>query len=369
LRIGYCGELVNRTNHGVGNCILELGAALRRRESTDELLFYVGDPAPWLRQFASRAGTRSRLVPAPVATRALRGLRYQLVLPRQVSRDGIDVLHATGYVMPLATRVPTVLGVFDLLALTHPELCRPAARWHYRALLARSIRAARRVVVPSRAVRDQVCERLGVPAERVTVVAPGVRQAFRRTPAPAELDELRRYYALHRPFVLFVGNLEPKKNLARLLRAHQDALRAGLEGDLVLAGGRGWRSRRLRAREGLRWLGYVPAEDLPGLYRLASEVAFPSLAEGFGLPVVEALACGAVVVASQVPAVSESDPQAVVRIEPSSVSSITEGLLRARGDEPLRKELAARGPLAVRDLSWGRAAARVAELYREVVAG
>jgi len=206
--------------------------------------------------------------------------------------------------------------------------------------------------------------------DRITVVAPGIHPSFAEPPGPEVLARLRQHYDLPPRFVLSAGNLEPKKNLERLVQAFQQARRGGLEGELILVGGAGWGTDLARPRPAadVRWLGYVPPRDLPGLFHLASEVAFPALAEGFGLPVVEAMASGTVVVASNVPAVAESDPQAVIHIDPLSVDSLAEGLLRGRREEALRRRLIDRGRRAAARFSWRRAAEETWRVYEEVLA-
>ena len=372
MRVGFQGHLVTATNLGVGNCIQQLAEALIDGTARDlKLVLYAGEPAPWRRKLEPEIGQGVELVALPTSSRfrPTRILWEQLVLPRRIVKDQLDLLHATGYVMPVVSRLPTVLTIFDLLAITHPDFCRPTTRWHYRLLLPLSARRARRVLAPSRAVRDQICEHLRLPAGRVNVVLPGIHQRFRDQPSGDELAEIRKRYTLPRHFVLFAGNLEPKKNLERLVAAFHEARSAGLEGELILAGGRGWGTRFARPRpaEDVRWLGYVPPPELPLLYRLASEVAFPALAEGFGLPVVEAMACGTVVVASAVPAVEESDPEAVVSVEPLAVASIAQGLLCARRDRRLRARLIARGRRAAARFSWQRSAEQTCRIYREVL--
>ncbi len=374
MRVGYQGHLVKSANLGVGNCILHLAGALARTRKASEIVFYVGPTEPWQREVApldETARVRLAVMPAWTRWRPQRILWEQLALPRRALADGLDLLHATGYVMPIALRLPAVLTVYDLLAITHPALCKPATRWHYRFLLPASLRRARRIIVPSRAVRDALCTRYRIAEDRVAVVVPGVHERFHRQPLPEALTDLSRRYGLPPRFVLFAGGLEPKKNLPRLVAAFHQARRAGLEGELILVGGRGWGTRLARSSPaaGVRWLGHVPAADLALLYRLASELAFPSLAEGFGLPVVEAMASGTVVVASDVPAVEETDPEAVVRIDPLVTTSIAEGLLLARRDPHLRRRLVERGRRAVARFTWDRAAQRTWKIYREVAGG
>jgi glycosyltransferase involved in cell wall biosynthesis len=333
LRIGYDACLVGPNKFGVGKHILELARSLGRRGEVD-LVLYLRQFAHWHDGIVSAPGSSVRRVTSPSFTswRALRILWQQLALPPHAKADAIDVFHATAYTMPLDMRIPTVLTVFDCLAFERPELCRPTTRWHYRAVMPASVRRANRVIVPSSAVRDSILNTFHIPEGRVVVVPPGIDPQYFAEPEPDELNAVRRRYQLPERFVLFVGKVEPKKNLERLIAAFDLASRDGLEGELILVGRQGWGPDPMRSdgTERVRTLGYVPEEDLAVLYRLASEVAVPSLSEGFGMPVLEAMACGALVVASPVPAVLDSDPEAVILTDPGSSESIAEGLLRAR---------------------------------------
>jgi glycosyltransferase involved in cell wall biosynthesis len=348
----------------------------RCSEVAAELVLYVGDPTPW-RPLTSHPSTVPSAMTVDLVAcahwhrwRPTRILWEQFVLPRRAAEDRLDLLHATGYILPLACRLPTVLTIFDLLALTHPEFCKPATRLHYRLLLPISARRARKVIVPSRTVRDQVCGLLRLATDRVEVIAPGIHPSFAEPPRPEMLARLRQHYDLPQHFVLCAGNLEPKKNLMRLVQAFQRARRAGLEGELILVGGAGWGTGLALPRPApdVRWLGYVPPQSLPGLFHLASEVAFPAFAEGFGLPVVEAMASGTVVIASGVPAVAESDPQAVIHVDPLSIDSLALGLLRGRREKALRRRLINRGRRAAARFSWQRAAEKTWRVYEQVLA-
>ncbi|MBM4031513.1 MAG: glycosyltransferase family 4 protein [Planctomycetes bacterium] len=284
---------------------------------------------------------------------------------------GFDLFHAPGYVAPKRLPCPLVLTVYDLVALTHPELAKRSNVLHYRWRLPRSARAAARIIVPLECVARQVAERLGVERERVRVVPLGVDARLK----PPSLDARARVRARHhlsRPYILFVGNVEPKKNLPTLLRAFASLKRGGLPHELAIAGKQGWKCRevlRLPAELGIeadvRLLGYVEEEDLAGLYGGAELFAFPSLVEGFGLPPLEAMACGTPVVASDAEALVESTGDAAERFPALDAPALADAIRRVLSDAALRERLRATGFARAAQFTWPRAAELTRAVYRE----
>jgi glycosyltransferase involved in cell wall biosynthesis len=364
MRVGYSCLLWTDRPRGVGRTILSLARALLRTRGGQEFVLYLPPAlsADELGPEARQPGVHLVRAPSWTRSRAGRILWEQVGLPRRGARDRLDVLQAPGYVLPLRMRSPVVLLVHDLIALEHPELCSWLNRCHYGLALPASIRRASHVVTFSSEVKRQVEERFG--RSNVRVVLPGVDDAFFAPLGEQELTRVRRRYGLPPRFVLFAGNAEPKKNLTRLIEAYRIARRSGqVDGHLVLT--RGAPTRRLG--DDVQALGFVPERDLAALFRLARVLAFPSLSEGFGLPVLEAMVSGTPVVCSRVPAVEESDPAAVVLVESRDVCSIAEGLVRAWSDEDHRRDLIARGRAAAEGFRWERTATELWRLYARTV--
>ncbi|MBI2835067.1 MAG: glycosyltransferase family 4 protein [Acidobacteria bacterium] len=301
-----------------------------------------------------------------------RFLWFQLALPRTIARLKPALCHFTNSVAPLADSTPYALTIHDVSLFLHPATQPRKSLFLVRTLMPVVARRARAVVAVSAAARRDIIEVLRVPGDRVHVVANGVAGEFHRM-AQNALAETCRKYSLHRPFVLHVGNVEPRKNLERLIRAFMEVRRGGRVEELVLAGQLGWRYRSVlrliedeRLGGAVRLIGYVPDSELPALYNLARVLAFPSLYEGFGLPILEAMACGTPVITSNRGAMAEQAGDAALLIDPLEVGEITAALERVLGDEALREQLCAAGIGRAAAFSWARSAADMVRIYERI---
>jgi glycosyltransferase involved in cell wall biosynthesis len=270
---------------------------------------------------------------------------YPFALGRE---DDADVLHCPTYRGPIRSARPLVVTVHDLAVFRHPEAFNRWTRTYSPRLVPRVLRAARRIVAVSDFTRRELVELLRVPDEKIRVVPNGVEPEFTHEGPAAEGD-----------YVLAVGTLEPRKNLERLVEA---ARRSDIE--LRVVGARGWGGVEVGGN-GVRWLGEVGDVELARLYRGARCVAYPSLYEGFGIPVLEAMACGAPVVTSRGTAMEEIADGAAVLVDARDPAEIAAGIERAVAE---RDELIARGLERARAFRWDAIADATVDVYREAIA-
>lgn len=301
-----------------------------------------------------------------------RVLWEQLIQPRVLRQLGADLLHAPVFVGPLMAPCPVVTTIHDLSFMRFPDLFPGAKRLYLRTMTQLSARRARHVIAVSQHAASESVALLGIPREKITVVYHGVDSEFRPLPE-GRVAAFRQRRGLPDRMLLFVGTLEPRKNLIRLVEAF--ARICGGQSKLVIAGGRGWlykdlftRVEELNLGEAVIFPGYVPNEELPLWYNAATALAYPSLYEGFGMPVTEAQACGTPVITSNTSSLPEAAGEAALLVDPHDVEAIAEAMKRVLGDETLRNELREQGLHHARTFSWTRTARETTQVYRQAVA-
>ncbi len=290
-----------------------------------------------------------------------------------LSRD-LDLLHGLAFAAPVAAHCPTVITVHDLSFLRFPDAFRPFHRTYLTWATKASTRRARRIIAVSESTRQDVIAYCNVAPDKVVVIPNGVTEVF--TPAPeTEVQAQAQRLGLPDRFILYLGTLEPRKNLVRLLDAYALLRRMrGHAGDtppLVLAGGKGWYYDEIMTRVGELGLedvvifpGYVPQEDLPWYYRAASLFVYPSMFEGFGLPVLEAMACGTPVITTTASSLPEVAGEAACLIEPTDIEGLAAAMNRRLDDPELIAAMRAAGIRQAARFSWDHTATATADLYR-----
>jgi glycosyltransferase involved in cell wall biosynthesis len=294
----------------------------------------------------------------------------------ELARRPPDVLWIPAHVLPLVHPRRSVVTIHDLGYLYYPTGHRRLHRLYLRLSTAWSARVAAHLIAVSEATKADLVREYGVSPDKVTVIYHGIDERFQPLADPADLAAVRRRYGIAGPYVLYVGTLQPRKNLARLVEAFgQLVSREGIRErfQLVLAGRKGWLYNtifeavaRLGLTERVVFPGYVPAEDVPTLMAGAQLFVLPSLYEGFGLPVAEALACGVPVVCANASSLPEVAGDAALLVDPTDVDALAGAMRRALTDEDLRRELIARGFQQAARFSWDRCAAETLAVLHQV---
>jgi glycosyltransferase involved in cell wall biosynthesis len=361
----------NAEHEGEGNSTYtrNLISALFATEGPEAFALFATDPDhPFYRSLPPRRGSQ--------VFRVAQGgglARLGWALGRAAARQQVDGLHVQ-YWTPLAYGGPLVVTVHDLAFLHLPGTFPAAQRLALRVLVPRSITKASRVITVSEFSRSDILTSYGVRPEKITVIPEGAGASFR--PLESErIEGVLARYGLRPGFLFSLGRLNRRKNLERVLLAYR-RLRTGGASDttLVIGGKRDYGGDEVLRRIGLsgvassiRWIGLIPDEDLPAFYSAAACFVYPSLFEGFGLPVLEAMACGTPVVTSNRGALAELVGDAAMVVDPESVDALAEAMTRVLTDAPLAADLGRRGLERSRRFSWRETARRTLEVYREAV--
>ena len=367
MRIAFDGTTLTAGRTGVGyyteNLLQHVAAEVGR--TGDELVVISNKPIDTAKPLPSHVRVYTeRRFPLRIG--------WMQLLASRVLRDlQPDVVHFTNAMIPPASPVPTVVTVHDMSLLLHPR-CHPIRRLVInRPLLGVAIRTATAIVTVSESARRDLLRLHPTDPDRVSVVHEAAAPGCEPMHARARRDAISRRDAWPTRCALYVGTIEPRKNLPRLMQAFAAARKQGMVHELVCVGPYVWESRRLQST--VDWLGignvvhftgYVPVADLPSIYNLAEMFVFPSVYEGFGLPVVEAMACGTPVITSNTSSLDEIAAGAAETVNPYDIDAITAAMLRLARDADWRSTLSARGLERAHCFSWARSAREMLGLYQ-----
>jgi glycosyltransferase involved in cell wall biosynthesis len=369
MRIAFDGTTLTPGRTGVGYYTEHLLHHLAREVETtgDELVVVSNQPIDTTHPLPRHVTVHERhRFPLRIAW-------MQMLAGRVLDDVRADVAHFTNGMVPLGTGAARVVTIHDMSLKLYPE-CHPLRRRVInRPLISVAARVADAVVAVSNSARDDLLRFHRIPADRVSVVHEAAGPDFRPIRDRVMRARIRLRYGLPERFVLYVGAIEPRKNLPRLVEAFAQARRQGIAHELVCVGPYGWSSRdlydhvdRLGLRRVVHFTGYVPAEDLPVIYSLSEFFVFPSIYEGFGLPVIEAMACGTPVITSKTSSLLEIAADAAETTDPYDAEALAAALVTLATSADRRCELAARGVERARQFSWTRTAKEMLALYHRV---
>ena len=380
MRIAFdAAPLLDEHMSGVGHCEAGLTLALQRLYPEHAYVYHY---------FSVRgsAGKRQRLTPymlpdcetnTPLFSPLVYRMATQLIpLPYRWFFGGkADITHFFNYIVPPGVEGKTIVTVHDMVIRAFPETMRTRTRAMLRMGLERSMKRADRIMTISEFSRQEIIKYYTRYEDKIRVVKCGVDlEKFR--PAPQEeIQRVRESLNLPEEYFLFMGNVEPRKNLLRLIQAYERlCTRLPQAPRLVVAGAKGWRNSEIyesvqkpALKERVLFTNYIPEEDLRGLLCGATAFLFPSLYEGFGIPPLEAMACGVPVMASNAASLPEVTGDCAVQVDPYDLDSMANGMEQLYTDAALRQELSRRGPERAKTLTWDQAAADLMKLYMELI--
>ncbi|HUT31188.1 MAG TPA: glycosyltransferase family 1 protein [Sedimentisphaerales bacterium] len=375
MRIGLNFHTVDGNISGVEYYSLGLIKGLLRIGTQHSFVVYTNQP-----------GLLTEHVPASenltiVEVKRLRSRMARIVwehthLPRLASKHRLDVLHCPGYICPLRkSSAPYVVTIHDTIAIDHPEWCKPTNALYFNLFMKGTVQRASRVISVSKSTAGDLERNFGLSDSKVRVVYPGIDEIFKVEKDASRCSQIREHYNLPERYVLFVGNIEPKKNVPALLAVHRRLREKGLPHKLVIVGKRSWcagaeldQIHREAAAGNVIVTGYVDRADLPFVYAMADVFVFPSLYEGFGFPPLEAMACGTPVVSSNRGALAETLGDAACIIEPEDTEKIVEAVVSIISDSCLRKEHIEKGLQKSERFKWERTARETLSVYEEASA-
>ena len=374
MHIGLDGLALTAPKTGVGHYTFELAQALARVETSSQFELLYPSTYPPLAPDAFPDNLKfHRVQVGPVGRHW-----WSTGLPRHIRNSKLQLFHGTNYDVPLWKQCATVLTIHDLSYFLHPETHEQRSVRRARRRLPVMARSADAIITPTESVRREVCTYLKVRPEKVVAIPEAARSCF-RPQAFAETADLREQLGVGDDFLLTVGTLEPRKNLSVLVSAFAEVARALplRQMQLVIAGGKGWLSgplftliERSPVRDRILLTDYLHDDELRALYASCRAFVYPSIYEGFGLPPLEAMACGAPVITSNIPALSETTGDAARLFDPQSVGDLAKNILELLDDEAeesTARRLSIVGQRHAAEFSWERTATETLKVYEEAL--
>jgi glycosyltransferase involved in cell wall biosynthesis len=370
VRVGFDASALQPLTTGAEEYQRNLVDALSRRGDDLNLMVYTPRGVG-----AWPQNVRIHEMPWNVGQNVARIAKGAFLWPRRWSRDELDVLHVPFYYLPLGAPATSVLTVYDVRFARFPATYRPARLLFLRWAVPQSLRRARRIIAISEFTKREIVEIFRVSPDKIAVTPLAVSPRFHSVAAPEQVAVIRRKYGLHAPFVLCVGTIEPRKNLERTVEAFGRLRRRGTDHILVLAGAPYFGMRRLAATiarlrlEGaVRVIGHVPDDEMVALYRTADVFVYPSLYEGFGIPVLEAMTCGTPVVASNVTSIPEIAGDAALLFDPRDADALASAMESVLSSAEMAARLRAAGRERAACFTWTETARRTMDVYRQATA-
>ncbi len=378
MRIAIDYTAAIRQGAGIGQYVRCLVDAMLAQDASNSYTLLASGRPTGTRPFPIADNVRARTIFIPDRYLNILWYRWRLPLYATFFSGQVDIYHGPDFALPpLNGKLRKVVTVHDLAFLEHPEYAVPSLAAYLKKVVPEAVASADVVAAVSQTTGQALIDHLKTPREKITVIPNGVGAYFRRITDPVILGATRHKYGLKHPLVLGVGTLEPRKNHIGLVKAFAQAQKKkGGPAMLALAGGKGWlyeETRQvvseLKLENKVRFLGRVSDLELITLYSLADVFAFPSFSEGFGIPPLEAMACGAPVITSNTSSLPEVAGDAALLVDPHDVKGLGHAITRLLEDEQLREELRQKGYQRARQYTWSAPASKMLSVYQKLYAG
>jgi glycosyltransferase involved in cell wall biosynthesis len=367
-----------RQGAGVGQYVRSLVNAMLEQDAMNEYTLITSGHPTKQHAFPVASNVRGRSLFIPDRYLNILWYRWRVPLYANIFTGPVDIYHGLDFVLPpLAGKARKVVTVYDLAFLQHPETAVPSLATYLNKVVPESVAAADVVAAISHATKQALIEHYKTPPEKIIVIPCGIAPHFQRIKDPTLLEATRRKFDLRGPFILSVGTLEPRKNHLGLIKAfHEVQQKNENSAILAIAGGKGWlyeETQRivteLKLEDKVRFLGRISDLELITLYSLADVFAFPSFFEGFGIPPLEAMACGAPVITSNTSSLPEVTGDAAILVDPHDTHALANAISRLLGDEQLQEDLRQKGCLQAQQYTWANAARKMLSVYQTLLNG
>jgi glycosyltransferase involved in cell wall biosynthesis len=367
-----------RQGAGIGQYVRCLVDAMLAQDVDNQYTLITSGRPTRERAFPVADNVRGRSVGIPDRYLNILWYRWRVPVYANYFTGPMDIYHGLDFGLPpLKGKVHKVVTVYDLAFLEHPETSVPSLAAYLNKVVPEAVAAADVVAAISHATKQALITHYNAPPAKITVIPCGVGQQFQRITDQTRLEEMRRKFELQNPLILSVGTLEPRKNHLGLIKAFSEAQASHKSAAmLAIAGGKGWMYEEtqqlvaeLKLEHKVRFLGRVSEGELIALYSLADVFAFPSFFEGFGMPPLEAMACGSPVITSNTSSLPEVVGDAALLVDPHDVQAIAQAITEVLENEPLRDDLRQKGYVQAQRYTWSQAASKMLAVYQQLCAG
>lgn len=368
MKIALNATIATSQNTGTGNYAINLAIALLKNNTEDSFIIYCQESIADI--FEPYKSENCTIVSLKFRSTSRRIYWEQFQLPKDLVKRKVDLLHSMAFTSPIMNKINTVLTVHDLAFKLHPETISLSKKIYYNFIFKHSIKKAKRIVAVSDSVKQEIIKYLNIAPERISTIHEAPVGDFSQA-KDSKLKAATSKYGIKKPYILSVGTMEPRKNIPTLINAFQVLVQdKDFKYQLVLTGKKGWlgselETSELKNNQSIIFTGFVEQEELKALYVGAELFAFPSIYEGFGLPLLEAMSCGTPVMASDIPIHREVCSDAAIYVMPNTVSGWTQALTDFIGTSTQGK-IVKKGLKRAGSFSWEKAAKETCQVYKQI---